>query len=70
MFSNISCLIKHVVLCSSSELALELPFESAALLSLIGVNCLIANQWNCKLRENKERLHKMMEGKEVNSSLL
>jgi hypothetical protein len=38
------------------------PFESAAILSLAGVNCIVANQWNCKLRDNKEKFVKIFEG--------
>lgn len=47
---------------SCSDLALGFAFESAAILSLSGVNCIVTNQWNCKLRENKERLTKILEG--------
>ena len=38
------------------------PFESAAILSLAGVNCVIQNQWNCKLKHNKEKFVKIFEG--------
>ena len=44
-----------------SELTFEFPFESAAILSLTGVNCIVANQWNCKLRHNKEKFVKIFE---------
>lgn len=47
---------------SCNELTFEFPFESAAILSLTGVNSIIANQWNCKLRDNREKFTKILEG--------
>ncbi|XP_028390807.1 LOW QUALITY PROTEIN: cilia- and flagella-associated protein 46-like [Dendronephthya gigantea] len=44
-----------------SEINLELSFESVAILSLTGVNSAIANQWSCKLKENKEKLVQILE---------
>ncbi|OWF46298.1 Tetratricopeptide repeat protein 40 [Mizuhopecten yessoensis] len=44
------------VLKSASILALEKPVETAMLVSLTGVKCLLANQWHCTLAENANRL--------------
>ncbi|CAB4000547.1 Hypothetical predicted protein, partial [Paramuricea clavata] len=50
-----------------NELTFEFPFESAAILSLTGVNSIIANQWNCKLRDNREKFTKILEAAIDNS---
>ena len=47
---------------SCSELTFDYPFESAAILSLVGVNCIIVRQWNCKLKDNKEKFIRIFEG--------
>ncbi|XP_060072788.1 cilia- and flagella-associated protein 46-like [Ylistrum balloti] len=44
------------VLKSASILALEKPVETAMLVSLTGIKCLMANQWHCALAENANRL--------------
>ncbi|KAL3864704.1 hypothetical protein ACJMK2_006363 [Sinanodonta woodiana] len=44
------------VLKSSNTLSLEKPVETAMLMSLTGVKCVLENQWHCTLAENAEKL--------------
>ncbi|XP_056252103.1 cilia- and flagella-associated protein 46 [Seriola aureovittata] len=37
---------------STGQLALEKPLETALLLSLAGVGCVVLNQWHCSLQQN------------------
>ncbi|XP_065923991.1 cilia- and flagella-associated protein 46 isoform X6 [Magallana gigas] len=41
---------------SENFLSLEKPVETAMLVSVTGVKCLMANQWHCTLAENANRL--------------
>ncbi|XP_062591392.1 cilia- and flagella-associated protein 46-like [Saccostrea cucullata] len=41
---------------SENILSLEKPVETAMLVSLTGVKCLMSNQWHCTLAENADRL--------------
>nr|XP_022339451.1 cilia- and flagella-associated protein 46-like isoform X3 [Crassostrea virginica] len=41
---------------SENILSLEKPVETAMLVSVTGVKCLMANQWHCTLAENANRL--------------
>ncbi|XP_071090002.1 cilia- and flagella-associated protein 46-like [Haliotis cracherodii] len=45
------------VLKSHNNLALEKPVETAMLVTMSGVKCLMANQWHCTLAENSNKLH-------------
>ena len=47
----------------SSVLSLERSVNSALLLSLTGVRCLLANQWECTLKENAQRIDVLMKGR-------
>nr|XP_056706458.1 cilia- and flagella-associated protein 46 [Euleptes europaea] len=44
---------------SSSRLSLEMPTETAIILSLIGVRSIIANQWSTSMGKNAARLEKL-----------
>ncbi|NXW68805.1 CFA46 protein, partial [Hirundo rustica] len=46
---------------SCLRIALERPTETAMLLSLTGVGCIIATQWYTSLEENAERLETLFE---------
>ncbi|XP_048363031.1 LOW QUALITY PROTEIN: cilia- and flagella-associated protein 46 [Sphaerodactylus townsendi] len=46
---------------SSSRLSLEMPTETAIILSLIGVHSIIANQWATTMGENAARLESLSE---------
>ncbi|NXK66714.1 CFA46 protein, partial [Sylvietta virens] len=46
---------------SCLRIALERPTETAMLLSLTGVGCVIATQWYTSLEENAERLESLFE---------
>lgn len=43
-------------------MSLEKPVETAMLVSVTGVKCLMANQWHCTLAENANRLKVSMKG--------
>ncbi|XP_072177207.1 cilia- and flagella-associated protein 46-like [Diadema setosum] len=47
---------------SNTDLSLEKPVETAMLLSLAGVGCVMANQWHCKLAENACTFNTLMKG--------
>ncbi|CAH1785035.1 unnamed protein product [Owenia fusiformis] len=48
------------VLKSNDIMHLERPLETAMLLSLTGVKCVMSNQWHCTLMENADRLEASM----------
>ena len=57
------CLITlHICLDSMTDLSLEKPIETAMLLSLSGVNCVLANQWHCTLQDNADIFNTLMKG--------
>ncbi|KAK2192882.1 hypothetical protein NP493_21g08032 [Ridgeia piscesae] len=45
---------------TTDRLALEKPVETAMLLGLAGVNCVLINQWHCSLQDNAEKLDILM----------
>ena len=45
-----------------NDLSLEKPIETAMLLSLSGVNCVLANQWHCTLQDNADVFNTLMKG--------
>ncbi|KAM9345441.1 cilia- and flagella-associated protein 46 [Symphorus nematophorus] len=46
---------------SAGQLALEKPFETALLLSLGGVGCIVLNQWHSSLRKNTHNMAKILD---------
>ncbi|CAH1258230.1 CFAP46 [Branchiostoma lanceolatum] len=45
---------------NATLLSLEKHLETAMLLSLSGVGCVLTNQWHCTLEENAQKLNKVM----------
>lgn len=50
-------------------MSLEKPVETAMLVSVTGVKCLMANQWHCTLAENANRLKVSMKGTSISLTL-
>ncbi|XP_077992013.1 cilia- and flagella-associated protein 46-like isoform X2 [Glandiceps talaboti] len=50
------------VIKSMNDLSLERPVETAMLLSLTGVGCVIANQWHCTLADNASKFNTLAKG--------
>lgn len=47
---------------SSNDLSLEKPVDTAMLLSLTGVSCILANQWHCSLTDNARNMQTILKG--------
>ncbi|PIK55742.1 putative tetratricopeptide repeat protein 40 isoform X6 [Apostichopus japonicus] len=45
---------------SSNDLSLEKPVDTAMLLSLTGVSCILANQWHCSLTDNARNIQTIL----------
>ena len=51
-----------ILCCSVDRLSLEKSVETAMLLSLAGVNCVLTNQWHASLHDNANKLDTLMKG--------
>lgn len=51
------------------ELRLESPLQTAMLLSLVGANCVVGNQWHTTVHTNLDKLTTMIQGMAVSTSL-
>lgn len=58
------------IIFSENFLSLEKPVETAMLVSVTGVKCLMANQWHCTLAENANRLKVSMKGTSISLTLI
>ena len=47
------------------ELRLESPLQTAMLLSLVGANCVVGNQWHTTVHTNLDKLTTMIQGMAV-----
>lgn len=56
-------------ICSAVELWLESPLQTAMLLSLVGANCVVGNQWHTTVHTNLDRMTAMIQGMAVSTSL-
>ena len=44
------------------ELRLESPLQTAMLLSLVGANCVVGNQWHTTVHTNLDKLTEIIQG--------
>lgn len=51
------------LLSSSEQFALEKPLETALLMSLGGVDCIVVNQWQTSLQQNTQNLAKVLDSR-------
>ena len=51
------------------ELRLESPLQTAMLLSLVGANCVVGNQWHTTVHTNLDKLTTMIQGMAVSTNL-
>lgn len=56
-------------ICSAVELWLESPLQTVMLLSLVGANCVMGNQWHTTVHTNLDRMTAMIQGMPVSTSL-
>ena len=47
---------------SKQDVLLEDPLHTAIFVSLSGTRCLLANQWNCTLKENSHKMAMTLRG--------
>ena len=48
---------------SALELRLEAPLQTVMLLSLVGTNCVVGNQWYTMVQVNLDKMSTMIKGK-------
>jgi len=48
---------------SAMELRLEAPLQTVMLLSLVGANCVVGNQWYTMVHVNLDKMSTMIKGK-------
>ena len=48
---------------SAMELRLEAPLQTVMLLSLVGANCVVGNQWYTMVQVNLDKMSTMIKGK-------
>lgn len=51
------------LLSSSEQFALEKPLETALLMSLGGVGCIVLNQWQTSLQQNTQNMAKVLDSR-------
>ena len=56
-------------ICSAVELWLESPLQTVMLLSLVGANCVVGNQWHTTVHTNLDRMTATIQGTPVSTSL-
>lgn len=59
----LSLIISVSLLSSAGHLALEKPLETALLLSLGGVGCIVLNQWHSSLQKNTHNMDNVLDGR-------